>query len=132
MNKMIALMLALLTAPAFAAREQNEAFYQDHFCERVNGRTEYVLTDLARVDCLTLTHAWEVDFASKWAEGIGQALYYASMTKRMAGLVIIVEDASRDERYLRRIDRTIEHYGFHMSVVVVTWDEQRGFQAATR
>ncbi|WP_171018846.1 hypothetical protein ACONUD_00725 [Microbulbifer harenosus] len=52
--------------------------YQLPWCETAGGVAEYVLPDRTRVDCLTETHAMEFDFAPKWAEAIGQALYYAS------------------------------------------------------
>lgn len=43
---------------------------------------EYRLSDNTRVDCMTDTLAVEFDFANKWAECIGQALYYGKQTKK--------------------------------------------------
>lgn len=61
-----------------------------------------MLPDKTRVDCLTDEYAIEFDFAVKWAESLGQALYYSIMTKKKPGIVLIMEDP-KDERYLKRL-----------------------------
>ena len=60
---------------------------------------EVVLQDKARVDCVTNTHAIEFDFAPKWAESIGQALYYGEVLKKKPGIVLIVENPEKSEKY---------------------------------
>lgn len=45
---------------------------------------EFDNPDRTRTDCISATHAIEVDFSHKWAEGIGQALHYALWTKEFA------------------------------------------------
>ncbi len=55
-----------------------------------------VLPDKARVDCVTDTHAIEFDFAKKWGESIGQALYYATILNKQAGIVLIMEKGVAD------------------------------------
>lgn len=69
---------------------------------------EYVLDDQARVDCLTDEYAIEFDFANKWAEAIGQALYYAKKTGRRPGIVLIME-SSGDQKYLSRLNNAIKN-----------------------
>ena len=63
--------------------KHNERFYQTSLCNKLDGKMEVVLKDKTRVDCLTDEHAIEVDFAKKWAESIGQSLYYAEMEQRV-------------------------------------------------
>jgi len=82
--------------------KKNEAYYQEHFCEKLDGITEFILPDRTRVDCLTDDYAIEVDWAKKWAEGIGQSLFYAEMTNKKAGVALIVGE--NDQRYLKRIN----------------------------
>lgn len=43
--------------------------------------TEFYNPDGTRTDCISASHAIEVDFSYKWAEAIGQALHYALWTK---------------------------------------------------
>ena len=64
---------------ACAKHEYNEHYYQNIWCREHNGITEYILADKTRVDCLTKDMAVEFDFASKWAESVGQSLYYAKI-----------------------------------------------------
>ena len=49
-----------------------EKDYVNKYC---NGYKEFVLSDKTRIDCLTDEYAIEYDYAKKWAESIGQALY---------------------------------------------------------
>lgn len=66
-----------------------ERDYQRLLAKKLKGKEEVVLPCGLRVDILTDTHAWEVDFAKKYFEGIGQALTYATLTKRKPALALI-------------------------------------------
>lgn len=74
---------------------------------------EYILDDKSRVDCLTDTLAVEVEFAPKWKEAVGQALFYAVKTGRKPGVVLILEKDS-DSRFLDRIKIVGEKYGIEI------------------
>jgi len=87
-----------------------EKDYQQSWCSAHNGTLEVVLQDKARVDCVTNTHAIEFDFAKKWGESIGQALYYSTMLNKQAGIVLIMEKAKDDERYLARVRKVAKRY----------------------
>ena len=64
---------------------------------------EVILPDKARVDCVTATHAIEFDFAPKWAESIGQALYYGEVLQKQPGIVLIIENLEKDQKYINRV-----------------------------
>lgn len=99
----IPLLLATPFAHAAAGHDHNEAYYQGLWCARQGGITEVRLPDKARVDCLTSKAAIEVDFAEKaWKEGVGQALWYALVTRRKPGVLVIMERES-DCKYLTRL-----------------------------
>lgn len=87
-----------------------EKDYQNAWCSLHHGTQEVVLSDKARIDCLTQTHAVEFDFAKKWAESIGQALYYAQATNKKAGIVLIIEDIQKDQKYLDRVKTVASLY----------------------
>lgn len=108
----------LLPALAFAGTLHPERAYQEAWCARNNGVTEYVLSGGSRVDCLTDEYAVEVDFAHKWQEAIGQSLYYARKTERKPGIVLIME-APEDQRYLGRLFYTIRERGEFIKVWVI-------------
>lgn len=106
MNKtvfLITVLAAALSAPSVEARRHfKEKVYQRAWCESAGGTTEVVLPGHARVDCVTEEYAVEVDFASKWAEAVGQSLYYAIMTGKKPGILLIMEEGP-DERHLKRL-----------------------------
>lgn len=80
----------------------HEKDYQLWWCKRQGGTLEHRLSDGTRVDCLTREYAVEVEYAPKWAEAIGQGLYYARQTGRKPGVLVIMRD-SGDERFLKRL-----------------------------
>lgn len=104
-----------IAAVAHAGHEHPERWYQARWCEAQHGQMEYVLPDRTRCDCLTSTHAVEVDFAHKWAEAIGQALYYSSQTGKRAGVLLIME-TERDRKYRERLIKTITSFGLPIDI----------------
>ena len=48
-----------------AKRIHHEKWYQEKWCSDRGGKTEVVLADKTRCDCLTATHAVEFDFGNK-------------------------------------------------------------------
>ncbi len=80
----------------------------DYVREYCSGEIEYVLEDKTRVDCLTDEYAIEFDYAKKWAESIGQSLYYAKMTGKKPAVAIIMSSLD-DEKYIERIKKTDEN-----------------------
>ena len=80
-----------------------EKDYQSYWCKANNGIMEYRLNDGARVDCLLPDMAVEFDFAFKWAECIGQAMYYGKKTNRTPACVLIMENEKKDKKYLNRL-----------------------------
>ncbi len=105
--KFIILWLILLF-PAYvnAKYTHPEKWYNNKYC---NGKIEYIMPDRTRCDCLTDTHAIEYDFGKKWAEAIGQSLYYSLQTGRRAGIVLIIDDPE-EIRYWIRLNSTIIHF----------------------
>lgn len=96
----------VLAVPCFAGNSKHsylEKDYQKAWCSANQGYPEFVLPDKTRVDCLTAEYAIEFDFAKKWAESIGQALYYSLITQKKPGVVLIVENQSKDEKYVKRL-----------------------------
>jgi len=76
---MIYILLFLLT----------EAQHAKELAQELQGQTEVRLWDRTRVDILTKEYAYEVDWASKWAESIGQSLYYAELTGKKPGIILL-------------------------------------------
>ena len=107
---------------AIAGHKHPEKYYQEKWCTEHNGQIEYRLDDGTRVDCLTETHAIEFDFAPKWAESIGQSLYYGAKTDKTPGIVLIIDGYS-DLKYLVRIWSTSLYYDLNIKTWIMHEDE---------
>jgi hypothetical protein len=75
------------------------------------------LSDKTRADCITETHSIEFDFGKKWAESLGQALYYSLQTGKKAEIVLILE-SPKDRKYFIRLNSTIQHF----NLPIDTWE----------
>jgi hypothetical protein len=109
--------LVLFSISVFSQTRESEKYYQLAFADIMDGKTEVVLSDRTRVDVETDTHVFEVDFASKWAESIGQSLHYQEMTGKQAGVLLVMK-GTEEERFLERLMRVAAKHGIDVWV----WD----------
>ena len=118
MRPILALLLSVFFVSSANAIEK-EAFYSDKFCKEISGKSEHVLKDLSRVDCLTDTHAYEFDWADgmKVYEAIGQSLYYASETGKEPGIYLLVRKKN-SEKHIRKVRRVIETFELPIKLVI--------------
>ena len=86
-------------------QKMTEKDYVNKYC---TGIIEYTLPDKTRIDCLTEEYAIEFDYAKKWAESIGQSLYYAKKTGKKPAVAIITE-SEKDYKYINRIKEVDEN-----------------------
>ena len=94
---------------------KGEKWYQALWCDEQNGRAEVPMEDRTRCDCLTTTHAIEVDFGRKWAEAIGQSLHYSRLTGKDAGILLILKD-DKDQKYVTRMRDNISYFDLPITV----------------
>ncbi len=92
-----------------------EQWYQAVWCDGKGGRSEVQLPDHRRIDCMTRTHAIEVEFARKWPEAIGQSLGYARATGLRAGIVLVLKKPA-DETYWKEMNAVITHFDLPITV----------------
>ena len=104
-----------ITVTPSSTVKKKERDYQEPWCDRAGGKTEFVLEDSTRVDCLTSEYAIEFDFGKKWAESIGQSLYYAMMTGKKPGVVLIVK--KQNSRYVKRLMKVANKYQIKVWVI---------------
>jgi hypothetical protein len=104
------LILLLIATPVYALPEKH---YQKETC---NGIMEYRLDDGSRVDCLTEEYAIEYDFANKWAEAVGQSLYYAEKTGKKPAIILILKD-EKQKKHLPKVEVLCKKYGIELGVI---------------
>ena len=109
MKKIILTVLTFLLTQlyVFAGHLYPERYYQVEWCNARGGQLEYKLNDKTRIDCLLPNMAVEFDFAPKWHECIGQALFYARKTNRLPACVLILENGEKDLKYVKRLRYTV-------------------------
>jgi len=118
MKKLLLLItFVLFSVSMFSQTRQRESYYQAEFAKVLNGETEVVLPDRTRVDIVTDKYAIEVDFGYKWAESIGQALYYEKILDKKAGVLLVLE-GKEEERFLNRLMTVAVEHGIRVWV----WD----------
>ena len=106
----------LFISCAAPVTKHHERYYQTQMCHDFAGEMEYVLEDRTRVDCLTDEYAIEVDFAKKWAESIGQSLFYAQMTGKKPAIGLIV-DRKKEQRYVKRLNLIAKKYNITVFIL---------------
>jgi len=108
----------LIPGNALGAHACLESWYQTAWCDAHAGKREILMPDGSRCDCVTVSHAIEIEFAVKWAEAIGQALFYSLQTGKRGGIVLIVERDS-ELRFWIRLNSTIQHFGLPLDTWMV-------------
>ncbi|HSA07206.1 MAG TPA: hypothetical protein P5556_08490 [Candidatus Gastranaerophilales bacterium] len=68
-----------------------------------------MLDKSGKVDCITKDYAIEVDFAEKWAESVGQSLYYGLKTSKQPGILLIIE-SDKDLKHLKKVELLAKKY----------------------
>ena len=115
---LVSLILLLLTSIRVNAQRLNyEKVYQKEFSLIIGGQMEVTLPDRTRVDIVTDTFAIEVDFANKWAEGIGQSLYYGEVLNKKPGILLIIENREKDKKYLDRLMKVAFKHGITVWII---------------
>ena len=77
---------------------------------------ERTLWDRTRVDYYAKEYAIEIDWAPKWAEAIGQSLYYAEVTGKKPGIILLVKDMDKERRHVYRCQTVAAKYGIKLYV----------------
>ena len=118
-NKLFLLIILIFLSFSASAIEKEE-FYSNIFCEELSGQSQFKLKDLSRVDCLTETHAFEVDWADgmKVYEAIGQSLYYASQTGKKPGILLLIRK-DNSEKHIRKVQEVIISFNLPIELVVM-------------
>lgn len=122
MRTSIVLALVLfLPVSVIAGHAHLENWYQAQWCQQNQGQQEVVLPDKTRCDCLTSSNAVEVEFGNKWAESIGQSLFYSLQTEKRAGVVLILESVD-DRRFWYRLNSVVQQF----NLPIDTWAIGKG------
>ena len=121
---MIRILLASMLPLALGsgALAESEAFYAGLFCY---GMDRQVATSEGTIaDCVSDTHAIEVDFTPKWAEAIGQSLHYAEQLQRRAGVILVCTNPGLCFAHTNRVRRIVEYNELNITIWMCATDNE--------
>ena len=114
------LLCAMMFTASLAAGEVEEC---QRLAPKYNATTEVVLWDSTRVDLLNDEYAFEVDWSRKWAEAIGQSLYYAELTGKKPAVILLIKNKKAETRYIYRLQTVAAKYNIKVFLEQVEIDE---------
>lgn len=131
MKSIMIIMLLIFPVTGLAKNRIAEKVYQQKTCTAENFPDSKLIVIEARrrlytrlrIDCLTDTYAIEYDFAYKRYEAIGQALTYAAITQKRAGIVLIMR-RQKDYKYLNNLLFTIKK----LKLPITVWTVNNNFK----
>lgn len=98
------------------AHDRPETWYAAKLALKYHARAEVVCdAGGARCDMVSDREAIEVDWAPKWAEAIGQSLYYADRLD-LTPAIILLTDGPADHRYVDRCRAVCQEQGIQLHV----------------
>lgn len=113
----IPVVLLFWTLPAVAGADyiQREKRIAVPWCLAQGGTPEVRLSDGSVADCETEHYIFEVDFAPKFKEAIGQAVHYSVVSGKKAGILLIIEKPAH-WKYYRALLRDLRHKKLYVRV----------------
>lgn len=97
-----------LTLSSVIFAQKTEADYCQIIHSHVGGELEVSVTS-GRVDIVTDTHAYEVEWARNWKEAIGQALWYGLQTNKKPAIVLILREVENEFKYVQQLYSTLSY-----------------------
>lgn len=111
--------LCTFSLAAQAQLAVSEAEYIQLIQQHLGGQIEVPVTD-GRIDLQTDSYAIEVEFARKWKQAIGQALYYGMETNLQPGIVLILRSKAQ-YKYFQQLNSALNYGHLEHRVRVWAW-----------
>ena len=86
---------------------------------KYEAEVEFRLWDGTRVDMLTADYAIEADWSHKWAEAIGQSLYYAALTDKKPGIILLVKSTADEARFIYRCQTVCQKHDIRLWIEIL-------------
>lgn len=121
MKRLLPLFVVLLVPALVQAEYPTETEWATAHADDFDAQNEVRLWDRTRCDYVTDTHAIEIDWAKtgKWAEAVGQAMYYSIVLDKKPGIIMLVKDQNTDRKYVYRCQTVCAKLGIKLWVVKV-------------
>ncbi|QDH80619.1 hypothetical protein FKX85_16855 [Echinicola soli] len=110
-----------LSSALAQAKNWKEKDYADAIQELIGGEREYAVQS-GRVDLLTEERAFEVEWANKWKNAIGQSLWYGLQTNRKPGIILILR-SRKDYKYYIQLNSALNYAKLQDEIVVYIYPD---------
>lgn len=115
------LLLLSFSLPFLLKAQKYESDYADLIQCELGGKREFAVTS-GYVDLLTDEFAIEVEFANKWKQSIGQALWYGLQTNRKPAIVLVKREP-KDQKYAIQLGSALTYAGLEDKIRVMVWPD---------
>ena len=88
----------------------------DYIQTLIGGEREVSVTS-GRADLVHLNHAYEIEWANKWKESIGQCLWYGLQLNKKPGIILLLR-TNKDYKYFIQLNSALEYAGLSNSIEV--------------
>lgn len=112
----IGLILFIVVFSTKLVSQQYEKDFQLLIQQEMGGEIEVAVTS-GRVDLVTEEYAIEIEFASKWKQSIGQALWYALQTNKTPG-IILIKKSDEEYKYVVQLGSALQYAGLNDRIKV--------------
>lgn len=89
----------------------NEVSIVEGLSGKYQADREVRLPDGTRCDLVNKEYAIEAEYPRKWAESIGQSLYYGIELKKKPAVLFLVSDPEREKKYIQRAKVVAKKHG---------------------
>lgn len=78
----------------------NENEHADFIQTLIGGEREHSV-ESGRIDLLTDEYAFEIEWANKWKDAIGQAIWYGLQTNKKPGIILLLKSKENYKYYIQ-------------------------------
>ena len=113
---LLALLLVCSAVSAAEPKYANETTWIKRLADKYKAKSEVVLADHSRADLVSDTVAYEVEWAYKWKESIGQCELYSILSNRKPGVILLVRDRDEEQRHILRCAAVCAKLGIELCI----------------
>jgi hypothetical protein len=98
------------------SNDWNENEHADFIQTLIGGVREYSV-ESGRIDLLTDEYAFEIEWANKWKDAIGQAIWYGLQTNKKPGIILLLK-SKENYKYYIQLNSALTYANLNERIVV--------------
>jgi hypothetical protein len=98
------------------SNDWNENEHADFIQALIGGEREHSV-ESGRIDLLTDEYAFEIEWANKWKDAIGQAIWYGLQTNKKPGIILLLK-SKENYKYYIQLNSALTYANLNERIVV--------------